>query len=362
MATPASVQGRDVVIGGGVHGAVFAATRVAMGADAPVVLDKGSIGGIFSDLINFRMNSQQFASRRSTATGPSRVPSLSPSDDLNYLPNSEHQVRDESSGAVEFPASKDMARAIARTLRAYAEVYEKAEFTFDVDGAFYAADGTYFGTARRVIWAPGLAMPDNTTGCPAIMTGYEFLRSPVREGLDNMMIALNGGGDTAVTIAEYLLGQGFTAPYQLPRSFHWYGGDSMALTKMEWASEYHARYLGVARHLPQGGIEGVIRPYAARGYSAPAGRTAVVNGQMYDLVIDATGFKPVEPPYPIGDFITIGGQRVARFDGYKTYAIGAAANLPVDTDPYPSKFTAAAQAIYRLGPLTAAFAASLSLN
>src|SRR5882724_5290913 len=87
------VDGRTVIVGGGLHGAVIAATFAACGKPPPMVIERRQkTGGMFADLAQFRMNSANGASIRSVASpGPTRVPSLSPSDDLNWVPNAPEQ-------------------------------------------------------------------------------------------------------------------------------------------------------------------------------------------------------------------------------------------------------------------------------
>lgn len=366
MSLPSEVSGREVIVGGGVHAAVYAATRVATGHPKPVVLEKESTtGGIFARLTNFKMNSANSAGVASVAAGPTRLMPLSESDDLNYLPNSPFQVRG-MSGMVEYPYSADMAKAVQKTLDAFAEVYTNAQITFTRSGLCSTADHSYsFGVAKRIIFAGGLAVPDSLPKGAAIMSGYDFLRRPVRE-LATKKIALVGGGDTAAQIAEYMLGQGIIAPTTPPAQIHWYGGASMPLSKKQWMTGYHARFAPVGRHLPQGKISttGVLLPYPVLGEVIPTGNTAMVNGQIYDLVVMATGFVPARCPAVASDIFTVGNMFVARYSEDtsgqpKVYRIGTAAALNTSYRPYQSRFSAASEAIYNLAPRTAALAASL---
>lgn len=394
MSVPDSVTGRTVIVGGGVHAATFAATFAALGRETPLVLEANSqTGGIFRQLTAFRMNSTNFASRESINRGPSRIPSYSPSDDLNWIPNSVYQVSKEA-GAVEYPDSSSMARVVTDTLDAYAEVYtgvkvgrrygddddDRTNVRFDYDGDMYTNDDydeRYLGNAKRIIWAAGLAMPQTGPTCPAIMSAYNFLKRPVRQGLDNKRIAVYGDGDTAATVVEYMLGQGYSAPYTLPRSIHWYGS-ALPSTREAWYSERHARYSGIGRHLIQVlqegeydedddettpevlSSEGVIRIYRRRASVASLGNAAMVEGQVYDLAIDATGFTEVESPYETPYRVEVNGVTVAQTDEGKIFTMGAAANrLGGGYEPVRSRYGAASKAIYRIAPMTAMFAASL---
>lgn len=365
-----SVQGRTVVVGGGLHGAVIAATFAVCGKPPPIVTERRNYtGGVFADLAMFRMNSANAAGLRSVLSpGPTRVPSLSPSDDLNWVPNvrPKDQVRS-ASGMVEYPYSGDMATLIQRTLDKHAEVNLNAEISFDQYGACYSMSGDeFYGNAERIIFAGGLVEPPNMPKGPAIMSGYAFMKKPVRD-LAGLKIALCGGGDTAAQCAEFMVGQGITKPASFPDSVDWYGGESMPTTREFWLRQIHARWFDLARHLPERKdvpSEAVFRPYTERGEVANLGEKAWVNGQVYDLVIMATGFRPAQSPVPMSTLVRIGGLTVARtYDGGssrpRVFRVGTAAELEVTFKPYPSRFAAAKEAIYNLAPRTAAFAASL---
>ena len=369
MAVPSKVQGQTFIWGGGFHAAVVAATMVECGKKPPVVVEiEATTGGVFARAkMNFRLNSQNGASIQSVVSpGPSRIPSLSPEDSLNRIPNSPYQV-DNMSGMVEFPYSQDMAKAIQRTLQACtSEIITNGGYLqFDGRGRIFDATGDLLGTADRIFWAGGMIARPAPEGPSArkVISGFDFLKSPVKD-LDRVRIAVVGAGATGATVVEWMLGQGVSAPASMPRSIHWYGGQSMPTDKMLWMSRKHARWAGIGRDMPEGGREGVIRPYPELGYVLPAGEFVLVNDQVYDLVVQCTGFTP--NPCPVSQAVepyTIGNQTLGRWDpAYgKVFVVGAAAGLRlrVDTDPYPSRFPDSADAIFRLAPRTAALAASL---
>ena len=366
---PASVTGREVIFGGGLHAAVYAATRAAMGYDPPVVFEKQlATGGVFAQLLEFRMNSIGNASVRSVESpGPSRVVPMSASDDLNWIPNSAHQVRD-LAGGKEYPSSSDMCRAVQRTLKDHAELYTgAAELRFDRNARVTTFGGESLGLAKRIIFAGGLVPKDGYKTGPAVMSGFDFLRKPPMD-LSDLRFAIVGSGDTAAQVAEFLLGQGMITPSTLPRQIHWYGDTSMPGTKDVWMVNSHARWAGLGRHFPQrdGVYTGVVRPYPVRGNMISLGNSAMVNGQVYDMAVMCTGVQPATCPSTATDTFTVGGMTVARCNSSQTadglpkvFKIGTAAALDTRYRPYQSRFTAASEAIYNLGPRTAALAAYL---
>jgi len=365
---PTSVRGREVVFGDGYAAAVYCAGRRAKGMAPPIVFGQNlATGGVFSQLLNFKLNSQGHASVASVQSpGPSRIVPFSDIDDLNWIPNSDHQVS--QYGAFEYPRSYDMCKAIARTLKDYAEVYTGVtNLTFTRSGQVRMVDGINLGTAKRIIWAAGLMPKTDYVGGPAVMSGYEFMKSPPAE-LHNLRTAVNGGGDTAAQCVEYMLGQGLVSPATPPSEIHWYGGESMPLNKAQWEEAYHTRFSGLARHFPQqvNTERSVIRPYAQRGNMINLGRTAMVNQQNYNMVVMATGFRPAPCPVTTYETYRVGGMDVAKCNSDETidgvpmvFKIGTAAGLKPAYTPYRSRFPAASQAMYVQGPLIAALAASL---
>ena len=367
---PTSVRGRTVIFGGGFSTAAFCATFREMGKAPPVVFEQNvALGGMFAQLLPFELNSQNNASIASIVSpGPSRVVPTSDLDDLNWIPNSPHQVR--QFGAYEYPRSSDMATAISRTIKDYAEVYTGVDgLTFTRSGQVrMRSDGTSLGTAKRIIWAAGtIPRNDYLTG-PAVMSGYKFMQSPPKE-LHDRRIALVGSGDTAAQCVVYMLGQGLSAPATPAPEIHWYGGLNMPTSKRTWAEVYHAKFNGLARHFPQEFIteRSVIRPYAEPGKVISLGRTAMVNGQIFDLVIMATGFLPAPCPVLTSESYRVGGMTVAScnsdetIDGVPTvFKIGTAAGITPSFTPYTSRFPAAKFAMYNQGPMIAALAASLT--
>jgi hypothetical protein len=365
---PTTVRGREVVFGSGYAAAAYCAGRRAKGMAPPVVFEQNlATGGVFSQLLDFKLNSEGQASVASVQSpGPSRVVPFSDIDDLNWIPNSDHQVS--QYGAFEYPRSYDMCKAIARSLKDYAEVYTGVTgLTFSRSGQVRMADGTNLGTAKRVIWAGGLMPKNDYVGGPAVMSGYDFMKTPPPE-LHNLRLAVVGSGDTAAQCVEYMLGQGLVSPTTKASEIHWYGDASMPLNKAQWEDLYHTRFSGLARHFPQqlNTERSVIRPYAQRGIMINLGRTAMVNQQVYNMVVMAIGFRPAPCPVTCYETYRVGGMDVARCNSDETidgvpmvFKIGTAAGVTPDYKPFRSRFPAAKLAMYVQGPLIAALAAVL---
>jgi hypothetical protein len=319
--------------------------------------------------------------------------------DINYLPGFEATRQLRSFTTAEYPMSSDLATVIRNVLSEKASLYENCG-RLELDPSsnqigVYDREGDFLGYPRRVIWAAGLDMTAQTeqwSRVPSVTTAESFLdREATRPARG--IVAVVGGGDTAATLVEYLLGMGATLPTDYPREIHWFGGTSMKTSKREWAMDYHARYMGIARHLPQFsfdpygerdesqlGADGIIRPYAVRGEIASIGDTALVNGRIFDTVYDATGFRPVTPIQPGAS--NTGRDNLVRDEATDSFIartpdryvdssvsglrsplliIGAAANLPARPlgPGISSPFAASKDAIYSLAPRTARLATVL---
>jgi len=364
MTLPTSVENRVVVFGGGPAGATFAATYFKLWNEKVVVVDKNrTLGGIFARLVKFDLNSAMEASVESVKSpSPTRIRPVSRTDDLNYIPNSAHQVRD--SGMSEYPDSFAMARAVQRTIREYAEPYTSADLLFDQAGVVFTPGGVPLGRARRIIYAGGL-VPKFVPQGAAVMSGYEFLRNPERD-LRDKKIAVIGDGATAAQVVELMVGDSYMKPHSLPDDIHWYGGENMPVTKSAWMAQYHARFAGLGRHFPQDGIGGgTIRPFSVRGDVAPAGEIALVNNEAFNLAVYCPGFDPAPCNVAMSSRITLGGATVGLSSGLnsplggRVITIGTAAGINESFLPYSTRFPAAANALYVKLPQIAALAAAL---
>lgn len=371
MSYPRNVDGRTLVIGGGVHGTIYAATyRAVTGGSEPIVCEaRSSFGGIFGAVLPFRMNSTHRAGIDSVTGGPTRIDSRSDHDNLNFLPNATYQVSSDS----EYPSTEDMAKAIRRNLAIMDEVYTDARLYVAGNGMdVYECDsdgesGRYLGTPKRIIWATGLTMNGRAEGTnpvsgyrsPAVVTAETFLGNVSDfRGRYSGRVGIIGGGDTACTVVEYLLGQGQTAIFgDGPTDIDWYGGYTLPVTKKAWSRDYHARYIGLARHMPQNGREGIIHPKSVQVDVSTFGNYAQVQGRNYALVIDCRGFKPWASPVSTSEYVNANGQPIARRDySQRFFKVGPAADIGRGNPYFPNKFPAANQAIYVTGPRTAMLA------
>lgn len=361
MAVIPDVSDREVVIGGGVHAAIYCATRVALGFDKPLVLEKETTtGGVFARYLPFWLNSANRASLRSVRPGPTRLLPESRSDELNWLPNCEIQISDIS--RTEYPSSADVALAVQRNLRKYAEVITGVtaglSYTTTTTPFFTTGGKNYF--PRRLIDARGIQMRDKYQAAPVITA--EALLSNRARIVSAPKVAVIGGQDTGSIVIEYMLGMGTVAPTFDVNSITWFG-ENLPETKALWMTERHARYLGLARHFPQGGQSGMIRPVRSRADVMGIGGACTVDGEVFDLAILCTGFSSAAitqssaDPRDYGEFM-----RVRRIcDNF--FAIGAvttplAFSFREKTLGF-DRFAQNSAAIFRLGRRTAALAAGL---
>ena len=376
MAIPDDIGEREVVIGAGVHGMVYAATRVSMGFPKPLVLEKEDRpGGTFARLtVPFWLNSVNEGSITSTSEGPTRIRPLTPEDDLNWLPNAPFQVA--AACMTEYPSSSLVGDVIRKSLRRVADVVTSCDVT--VTNGFtttpvVSVNGRVY-TCKRLIDARGLkpVIPAGAKAGTCVITGDDFLRGLWPEGMADgkpKRIALIGGGDTARIVAEALLGQspGGRVPVNCAE-IGWYATDGFPLTKQQAFTNFQARYLGLARHFPQASSTsaavfngGMIRPYAERASAASLGSRARVNGQNYDLAVTCTGYEPAFSNAEDGPSIYEQGAGLWREYG-SYYIVGPAARMEYRSSEMQFGYTRFPQnvaAILRLAPETARLAASL---
>lgn len=372
MANIPPTENREVIIGGGVHAQIYAATRVTLGFPRPLVLEKeNEPGGIFARYpLGFWLNSVNDAGIGSTRQGPTRMRPLSESDDLNYFPNCAKQIRDDC--GTEYPSNLMVAATVRANLSRYADIVTGAKVTVtDRYDVVFQVDGNPY-RAGRLIDARGLAMPavDGAREGTPVITADHYLRGMLPSGFGlrsaPKRVAVIGDGDTAYVVVESMLGQGpLSRPFPVS-AIGWYG-PTLPLTKKQFALTVHARYMGISRHMPQADVTGVIRPYPERGTAASTGNAARVNGQTYDLVVCCTGFRPASSDFmPAGSDV---GQGLWRSTGNRYFIVGAAVGIPFRSAEFGSgddyntgytRFPRNVAAIFRLGPETAELAASLS--
>src|SRR5947207_2280209 len=198
--------GREVIIGGGFHAAVYAATRVLSGFPKPLVVDRSKrVGGTFGMTAwpTFFLNSRNRAGGAGLAGDQGAA--------LNYLPGAPIQAANVS--MTEYQTNTDMALVIRLALAQYADVVTDAEvLSVTRDGTSVEIDiaDREVLRARRVIDARGLGDPadQNLANGTTVMTFPQFMARmaspwPLR-GVARAAVV--GGGDSGKCTVESFLG------------------------------------------------------------------------------------------------------------------------------------------------------------
>lgn len=382
MAEPDLVP--ELVIGSGVHAAIYCATRAAKARREkkpfvrPLVLEaERRVGGVFAmtHKPSFYLNSRNRA-------GMQGVPGEGGA--LNLLPNAPLQPFDITN--TEYQTNTSMADVVRVTLAMYAQVIPRALvqsissiYTYGTLPRYKQA--VYVGrkTARAdtVIVAIGLGRPYSPfpgidiSKEPRVLSYPRFLARldqpfPLR-GMRR--VAVIGAGDSAKTVLESLVGLGPPAGMSSPsldqlERIDWYGiGQNM--TELDFCAGSRTRYRRLGRFLrPDNNQQRVIRPRQPAGRIRTGDELVFVDGVPYDHVIVTTGFKQVPVtsgkvnPWPVGGRVV--GNRGGQYGTF--YVVGPAAALPLDDDEITQQAFAIPEnstAIFRYAPRTAALAASL---
>lgn len=365
----------EVIIGGGLHAAIYATVRVAKGFPAPLILEASErMGGTFamSWEPSFYLNSRN-------RPGDLSLPRTRGA--LNVIPGAMLQPAD--LGGDEYQTNSTMAWAICMALSMYGRVAVNADvISIEDAGGRYRyllelASGEMLGAARVII-ATGVGNPrslQGQAGSDRAMTFAQFMQRmddpfPLR-GMKR--VAVIGAGDSGRTAIEALTGQGPTTRWSVasldyPEQIDWYGLAPGAGTRGGWLDCNRSRYKGIARLLPRSDSPAPARvtPKAGRPTSLSPGYECVyVNEQPYDFVIVCIGYEPgitVEQPYRLGNY-QIGARLVAK-RSQNIFAVGPAAELDVSElernatgDLY--KVPENATALFRYGSRTATLASSL---
>lgn len=329
----------EVVVGGGLHGAIYAAARVAAGKPAPIVIDESErVGGVFavSRKPSFYLNSRN-------RPGDLSVPGLGGA--LNFLPGAALQPADIS--AEEYMTNADLAYVIRTTLaltgaKVYAgdrvRILERSSY-----GGLRVQVRDEVILAARVIDATGIGRPRNpfpvANDLPRYVTFNEFMGKmdepfPLR---DMRRVAVLGAGDSGRVTVEALAGQGpishwSVASLDWPGTITWYGQPSFNRQDFEACNRTRYKKLGT---LLQPGTRRPQRVYpSGRARYVQAGPDSVeVDGAPYDLVVNATGFEKVQSLYtnaPSMDYFSDpdGGKLLARrTNGDTFFKVGPAAEI-----------------------------------
>ncbi|GAA4470923.1 hypothetical protein [Phytohabitans houttuyneae] len=286
--------GREVIIGGGFHAAVYAAARVLSGYPKPLVVERTDrVGGSFAMTSRpvFFLNSRN----RAGTLGPAGDQGAS----LNYLPGAPIQASATSMTA--YQTNADMAFVIRLALAQYADVVPEATVlsaSDASDGVTVEVDGLALLRVGRVIDARGLGDPIDQPLANGgnIVTFPEFMqrmasRWPLRQV---RRVAVIGGGDAGKCAVESLLGlapQPFMAAAALDTvdRIDWYAQTLPARCE-DWQQQIRGRYQAIGRYLrpDRSGLQRLtVKPRQARPVALPD--VCLVEGRSYDLVVLATG-------------------------------------------------------------------------
>ena len=363
--------GVEVIIGGGFHAAVYAATRMLAGFPRPLVVERGPrVGGTFgiTGWPTFFLNSRNRAGGAGLAGDQGAA--------LNYLPGAPIQAANVS--MTEYQTNSDMALVIRLTLAQYADVLTNAEvLSVTRDGTAVEIDIADRGVLRagRVIDARGLGDPadQNLANGTTIVTFPQFLARmaspwPLR-GVSRA--AVIGGGDSGKCTVESSLGiapQPLMAAAALDRveRVDWYATD-LPDTCEQWQQEIRGRYQATGRYLRPDRF-GVRRLAVVNRRAQPVGvpGAALIDGRSYDLVVVCTGNRETDiDGLDFGSFgeYEIGGDPAARqHDNLPAFRVGPHARLPFtfrERQDGIADIGANAVSMFRTASKTAALAATL---
>lgn len=390
---------REVIVGGGVHAAIYAANA----RSRPLVLERGRAGGVFALCRPpaFYLNSRNRPGEDPGVAGRGGA--------LNAMPGAVLQASD-LSGA-EYQDQAELSFAVRASLALQADVMTGAE-VMDVSVVerpgrrpMYRLDvlvggrESYSVTADRVIDARGIgterrflplgssavrALPRDRTG---ILTFEGFLRAVESGWQPGGVVAVVGAGDSSKVVLEYLVGQG---PDQRVRPdlierVDWIGQE--CTTKERYEAGERSRYKGLARFMPRG--EDALAPYKIRPTPARANDLRVnvtygdvpearrldlgfVNGyrEGYDYVVLCVGYQPHARWDGLGEYerasvfssdFYVGEAPAAvgmRYESLEVYEVGPMAGLTVTAaetleSPVLARVPANTVALFRYAARTA---------
>ncbi|MFY1673962.1 hypothetical protein ACN27G_29085 [Plantactinospora sp. WMMB334] len=363
---------REVIIGSGVHAAIYAAIRVLRGYPKPLVLERADrVGG------NFAMTGWPtfFLNSRNRAGAGGLAGDLGAS--LNYLPGAPIQAADLSMR--EYITNADMAFAVRLALAQYADVVPNANVVSvnpDSPGVEIGIEGDASLLAGRVLDARGVGDPNDQDVADGvtILTFPQFMRRmagawPLR-GVRR--VAVIGGGDSGKCAVESCLGIGpqpFMAAIGVDQvdRVDWYAV-GLPTTCERWQEDIRGRYQAIGRYLRPdrfGARRLTVLPRTARPVALPG--AGLVDGRMYDVVVLCTGNRETIidglTVATFEEYTTADGAAVAReHDTLPVFRVGPHARLPLSTRERTDGVAAIAAnevSIFRTAPKTAALAATL---
>jgi hypothetical protein len=363
---------REVIIGGGFHAAVYAATRVLSGYPKPLVLERNErAGGTFAMTARptFYLNSRNRAGSAGLAGDKGAA--------LNYLPGAPIQAANVS--MLEFQANTDMAFVIRLALAQFADVVTNATALSVVrDGTgvqIEIADRDPL-LAGRVIDARGLGDPtgQDIANATTILTFPPFMQRmasmwPLR-GVRRAAVV--GGGDSAKCAVESFLGiapQPFMAAAALDSvdRIDLYS-DDLPTTCEQWQQDIRGRYQAIGRYLRPDRL-GLRRLTVVNRRARPVALpgVALIDGRTYDLVVVCTGNQESAIDgldFDSFDHYTIPDANVVAQQHYNlpAFRVGPHARLPFtpqEREDGVADIPANAVSMFRTANKTAALAATL---
>jgi hypothetical protein len=360
----------DVVIGAGVHAAIYAAVHYRKTGRKVMVLERRDrLGGVFdmSKTPAFWLNSRN----RTGGAG-------TPGDEdgaLNYLPGAMIQLSEIPGG--EYHTNVDMAWLIKVNLAMFADVYTGVNVTMaaPTTDASVAGDGVLINYgkngklyAKHAIFATGLGDPakfsitsDRYMTFPKFMSKMDM---PVGMAPNLGRVAVIGAGDSGKTAVEALIGQGphaSIAALEVPTRIDWWDQE-IPLDCANWQLDNRTRYKSIGPAIGR-----KIKPIRDRVETVTSGYNGIyVNGTLYDNVIDCRGFTNdvIAQQKRSLDYTKFleGGRTVSLSDNSrKVWFVGPATEIGVQVDePYVAQQPENIAAIFRYADRTAAVANMLA--
>jgi hypothetical protein len=252
----------EVIIGAGLHAAIYAANRVKMGYPRPLVLERGyRPGGTFAMTSTpaFRLNS---------GNRPGLLGQPGSQEALNVIPGALIQPSQLSSA--EYQSNDDLGYVIRTTLAAYADVVIGREVTgvdtYQTDGfpsrqqfTVTTTGGMEFKTAR-LLDARGLGNERDSDSANGrnVLTFFQLMNrmGGVTFPLEGMSrVAVIGDGDSAKCAVESLLGIGpvgqmSAAALDYVQKVDWYG-PNLSRNCEDWKASQRGRYARLGTYLPR---------------------------------------------------------------------------------------------------------------
>jgi hypothetical protein len=339
--------GRTLVVGSGVHAAIFTSIYRRRTGFPPIVVDMADrAGGSFAMSAgpSFYLNSRN-------RPGPLSIPG----DEfgaLNYLPGA--PIQPSMISGSEYITNDEMAFAVRVALFENADVYTGQQVSFTSPpgrSSVLTQIGVRAGNTiamNTVVVATGIGEPRKAyeVRSDRYLTYQEFMARmdspfPLR-GMQR--VAVLGAGDAGKTAIEALTGQGppqtGSASMDWPKIIDWFGVPDTCRTRATWEANNRSRYKPIGKLLPNPDRPGAmfrVKPYGKPSYVEESWNGLLVNGMPYDYVIDATGYNSTNLlGYAISEYgmkrdSNGDGRTLARqFGSSPFYLVGPAAQLDLE--------------------------------